>query len=169
MRLLQLGSPAVALGIGGWDLHSGERKDAPPLYSFFGRSWASLGWLLARIPEPSGAPGSMLDHTLVVTTSDFGRDPGLEQEQGFNPAARGNDHGSHPACFYLAHAMMGAGVRGGRITGAVSTDTFDGTKADVRFGPPQLLATILDSLGLDAANAEWGFPDSVPIPGLFVG
>jgi hypothetical protein len=72
MRLLQLGSPVVALEIESFDFHSAERTDGPELYGFLGRLWATIGWLLKRIPDPAG--GSMYDSTLVVTTSDFGRD-----------------------------------------------------------------------------------------------
>jgi len=53
IRLLQLGSPAVTLEISNFDFHSGERTGGPPLYSFLGRLWAALRWLLPRIQDPS--------------------------------------------------------------------------------------------------------------------
>lgn len=163
IRLLQLGSPAVTLELPGFDLHSGERALAPTLYSYLGRLWATLSWLLPRIPDPSGE-GSLFDRTLVTTMSDFGRDPG--GPTGWN-AGEGTDHGFDPACFYLAHAVMGAGVPGGRLVNGVRTDTFDARNAPTRSSPPQFLATLLDALGLDAANEEYGFPEAPPIGALW--
>ncbi|HEU5056028.1 MAG TPA: DUF1501 domain-containing protein, partial [Kofleriaceae bacterium] len=155
VRLLQLGSPAVTLEIADFDLHSGERTDGPALYSFLGRLWASLGWLLARIPDPAG--GTMLDSTLVVTTSDFGRDPAAPR--GFN-GGEGSDHGADPGCYYLAHALMGAGVRGGQLVGGVSTDDYDARREPLQIAPTRLLATVLHALGIDPADPDLGFPDA---------
>lgn len=156
IRLLQLGSPAVTLELGGFDLHSFERALAPPVYAYFGRLWATLCWLLPRIDDPSGE-GSLLDRTLVSTMSDFGRDPG--GPSGWN-AGEGTDHGNDPSCFYLAHAVMGAGVSGGRLVNGVRTDTFDARTEPTRSSPTQLLATQLQALGLDPANEEYGFPQA---------
>jgi uncharacterized protein (DUF1501 family) len=155
VRLLQLGSPAVALEIPDFDLHSGERSDGPPLYSFLGRLWASLGWLLARIPDPDG--GTLLDSTLVLTTSDFGRDPAAPR--GFN-GGEGSDHGADPGCYYLAHAVMGAGVPGGRLIAGVSTDNYDARRESLQVAPTRLLATVLDALGIDSADPDVGFPEA---------
>jgi uncharacterized protein (DUF1501 family) len=153
VRLLQLGSPAVALEIGNFDFHSGERSEGPALYSFLGRLWASLGWLLARIPAPEG--GTLLDSTLVVTTSDFGRDPA--GPSGWN-AGEGSDHGADAGCFYLAHAVMGAGVRGGQLIGEVSTRDYDARREPLQIAPIRLLATLLGALGVDPADPTFGFP-----------
>ena len=155
VRLLQLGSPAVALEIADFDLHSGERSYGPPLYGFLGRLWASLGWLLARIPDPEG--GSLLDSTLVMTTSDFGRDPAAPR--GFN-GGEGSDHGADPGCYYLAHALMGAGVPGGRLIGGVSTDSYDARREPLQIAPVRLLGTVLHALGVDPADPDVGFPDA---------
>ncbi len=153
IRLLQLGSPAVALEIESFDFHSGERRYGPPLYGFIGRLWAAIGWLLKRIPDPAG--GTMFDSTLVVTTSDFGRD--AAGPRGWN-AGEGSDHGADPGCFYLAHAITGAGVRGGALVGGVSTDHYDARREPVQIAPVQLLATLLAAVGIDPADPEVGFP-----------
>ena len=155
VRLLQLGSPAVALEMPDFDLHSGERSDGPALYGFLGRLWASLGWLLARIPDPDG--GTLLDSTLVLTTSDFGRDPAAPR--GFN-GGEGSDHGADPGCYYLAHAVMGAGVPGGRLIAGVSTDNYDARRESLQVAPTRLLATVLDALGIDPADPDVGFPEA---------
>lgn len=151
VRLLQIGSPAVTLETPNFDFHSGERLGGPPLYGYFGRAWAALHWLLSRIP--SGA-GSLLDRTLVITMSDFGRDRALAT--GFN-AGDGSDHGADYACFYLAHAVMGGGVTPNRLVGAIDTSSYNGS-GQTHYTPPQLLVTLLDAIGLDPANEEWGLP-----------
>lgn len=153
VRLLQLGSPAVALEIESFDFHSGERSEGPPLYSYIGRLWAALGWLLARIPDPAG--GTLFDSTLMLTTSDFGRDPG--GPSGWN-GGEGSDHGADAGCFYLAHAVTGAGVTGGKLVGGVSTTDYDARHAPVQIAPIQLLATVLAALGLDPDDGAIGFP-----------
>jgi uncharacterized protein (DUF1501 family) len=153
VRLLQIGSPAVTVETPTFDFHSGESVQGPPLYGYFGRMWAALQWLLSRIPAPGG--GTLLDRTLVVTMSDFGRD--RAGANGFN-AGDGSDHGADFACFYLAHAVMGAGIRKNRLVGPVDTSTYNASTQSVTYTPQQLLVTLLHALGLDPADEEWGLP-----------
>ena len=165
VRLLQLGSPAAALEIQSFDFHSAERRDGPTLYRFLGRLLASLHFLLSQLEDPAVPGTSMLEHTLVVTTSDFGRDPG--RIRGFN-AGEGSDHGASPACYFLGHLVFGAGVVAGRLLGRASTDTYDARSEPLRQHPRQLLATLLWSLGLPHRDELFGFPDvSEPIRGLW--
>ncbi len=160
VRLLQLDS-SVACELFSWDTHSQELAAADQ-YRCLGRMLASLHWLLARIPE-RGEPGkSMLDRTLIVTTSDFGRDP--PGPTGYNSGG-GSDHGAMPACYSLAHFVDGPIVRG-KWLGAVDTKTYDARKAPVRFSQKQLLATILGAIGLDPQDPEYGFEQTTPIAGL---
>src|SRR5262249_27227191 len=106
IRMLQIDAPVVVLEIGSFDFHSAEQAQASELYSFVGRAWAALRWLLAKIPDPGGG-GSLFDHTLCFSMSDFGRDsPG---PTGWN-GGYGTDHGSDYACYYLAHPVMGANI-----------------------------------------------------------
>jgi hypothetical protein len=151
VRLLQIGSPAVTLETPNFDFHSGERLGGPPLYGYLGRAWAALHWLLSRIPSGSG---SLLDRTLVVTMSDFGRDRALAT--GWN-AGDGSDHGADFACFYLAHAVMGGGITPNQLVGAIDTNSYNGSGGS-HYTPQQLLVTLLDAIGLDPANEEWGLP-----------
>lgn len=157
LRLLQLGSPAVALEIANFDFHSGERRDGPTLYRFLGRLLASLVFLLERLDDPSVPGTKMLANTLVLTRSEFGRDPGAVR--GFNGTAEGSDHGASHACSFLADAMVGAGVPGGRLIGRASTNDYDARREAERFHPRQLLASVLWSLGLDHRDERFGFPD----------
>jgi uncharacterized protein (DUF1501 family) len=165
VRLLQIGSPAVAVSLGNYDLHSGERTGAPRLYRGLGAAWASLHFLLGQIADPLEPDVSMLDRTLVLTVSEFGRDPGSPRT-GFN-GGEGSDHGAHPACYYLAHAIMGAGITGGRIAGGVNTDSYDARKEPLRYGPRQLLATALYALGIDPQHPRWTFEGASAIEELW--
>ncbi|MEI8258397.1 MAG: DUF1501 domain-containing protein, partial [Deltaproteobacteria bacterium] len=165
VRLLQLGSPAIAVEMGGFDTHSGERRDAPARFRFVGRMWATLQFLLSRMPEP-GEPGkTMLDRTLVLTMSEMGRDPGSDAT-GFNNG-EGSDHGADPSCYYLAHGIMGGGVVPGRHVGAASANTYVPAMAD-RIPLRRLHSTALWALGLENDNPDWGFPDVQPVTQLFM-
>lgn len=167
VRLLQIGSPAVAIDVPGFDAHSGERTAAPRVYRHVGATLATLHFVLSRLADPIEPKVSMLDRTLVVTTSEFGRDPG-QTTTGFN-GGEGTDHGSHPACYYLAHAVMGAGVPGGRIVGGVSTESYDARRESVRYSPQRFLATTLHALGIDVARNAYGFDNAAPIEELWKG
>jgi hypothetical protein len=104
LRLLQLGSPAVSVSIGGFDTHDSEVQKAPALYTRFARFVAGVHFALGRMPDPEG--GTMLEHTLVVTTSEFGRNG---TDGGFN-GADGTDHGNGSGWRYQAHVVFGAGI-----------------------------------------------------------
>jgi uncharacterized protein (DUF1501 family) len=162
VRLLQADSPAVCMEIGNFDLHSNERDGGPPLYTFLGRLLASLQFVMSRVPDPLDTSSTLLDRTLVVTMSDFGRDRGTVH--GYN-GGEGSDHGADTSCFYLAHAMMGGGIRRDRVFGAADTNTYDGR--GVGYAPDRMLATVLDALGLDALDEEYGLPQSSPIAELW--
>lgn len=163
IRLMQLGSPAVSVSLSGFDMHSGEDDRAPALYGRIGRVWSALHFILSRTEDPEDPRRSMLDTTLVMTNSEFGRDPGTPRT-GFNGGG-GSDHGSHAATFYVGHAIMGAGVRGGNYLGRVDTKSYDARRARERFAPADLLATVLYALGID--SARWGFAEAKPIVGLW--
>jgi len=166
IRLLQLGTPALCLELGSFDFHSQERTQAHELYAFLGRLMATLNWVMKRIPDPQHPGRSLHDTTLVVTMSDFARDPG-SPNTGYN-GSEGSDHGNDPSCYYLAHAAMGGGVQSGRILSEVSTDDFRGDRAAQRFDQRDLLVTMFWVLGLDPKNPEWGLDDvSAPLDGLF--
>jgi hypothetical protein len=148
LRLLQLGAPAVSVSIGGFDTHDSEVQKAPALYTRFARFVAGIHFALARMPDPGG--GTMLDHTLVVTTSEFGRS-GVDG--GFN-AGQGTDHGGGPGWRYQAHVVFGAGVTPKKLH---PTDD-----DNVPIGKPcsthRLLATIAAALGAPPDEIEKLWP-----------
>jgi hypothetical protein len=78
----------------------------------------------------------MLDDTLVVWTTEFGRTPGIDGEKG---------RGHHSACF--SSWLAGGGVRGGLAYG--STDDVGAIVAEDRVHVHDFHATILHLLGLD--------------------
>jgi hypothetical protein len=78
----------------------------------------------------------MLDDTLVVWTTEFGRTPGVDGDKG---------RGHHSACY--SSWLAGAGVRGGTVYG--STDDIGATVAENRVHVHDFHATILNLLGLD--------------------
>lgn len=165
LRLLQFGSPAVALSIGGFDTHDLETERAPKLFSRLARFVAGVHFALRNIPDPAG--GSMLDSTLVVTTSEFGRN-GVAPD-GFN-AGLGSDHGGDPGWRYQAHVVFGAGVVPKRLH---DTDD-DNRPLDRPASTHRLLATIASATGIDqsAIDARWPagtalYPESGPMTELW--
>ena len=78
----------------------------------------------------------MLEDTLLVWTTEFGRTPGVDGDKG---------RGHHSACF--SSWMAGAGVKGGISYGA--TDEIGATVAENRVHVHDFHATILHLLGID--------------------
>ena len=78
----------------------------------------------------------MLDDTLVVWTTEFGRTPGVDGTKG---------RGHHSACF--SSWMAGGGVKGGMAYGA--TDEIASTVVENKVHVHDFHATILHLLGLD--------------------
>jgi hypothetical protein len=96
------------------------------------------------------AQRGLLDDTLVVNLAEFGRTPKV------NPAG-GRDH--WPQCFTVGFA--GGGVQGGRVVGA--SDPIGAVPADRPTEPPEVIATILHSLGLNIESHLPG-PAGRPFP-----
>lgn len=78
----------------------------------------------------------MLEDTLVVWTTEFGRTPGVDGEKG---------RGHHGSCF--SSWLAGGGVKGGLAYG--STDEIGATIAENRVHVHDFHATILHLLGID--------------------
>jgi Protein of unknown function (DUF1501) len=78
----------------------------------------------------------MLEDTLVVWTTEFGRTPGVDGDKG---------RGHHSACF--SSWLAGAGVKGGLSYG--NTDEIGATVAEDQVHVHDFHATILHLLGID--------------------
>jgi uncharacterized protein (DUF1501 family) len=81
----------------------------------------------------------LLDSTLVVAVGEFGRTPKINERAG-------RDHWN--SCY--SALLAGAGVRGGRVVG--SSDRRGEHPVDRRVTPADLGATVLDRLGVGAAD-----------------
>jgi len=112
-----------------WDTHGNNfnrlRNDMLPPYD---RAFAALlDDLAAR---------GMLDETLIVSLSDFGRTPRVN-------GGAGRDH--YPNCYSVLYA--GGGIKGGQIYG--KSDRLGAEPLDLPCGPSDFLATIFHALGID--------------------
>lgn len=92
----------------------------------------------------------MLDKTMVTCLAEFGRTPKV------NPAG-GRDH--WPQCWTINFA--GGGVKGGRVVG--KSDDIGAYPTERPVKPPEVVATILKSLGVDL-EAHLPGPQSRPFP-----
>jgi hypothetical protein len=113
-----------------WDSHEDVRRDHGPLATGMARGAAALIKDLKRV--------GLLDETIVIWTTEFGRMP---SSQG----GKGRDH--NPFCF--TSWLCGGGVKGGVSYGP--SDEFGYKPAD-RKNPTQvydLHATVLHLLGID--------------------
>lgn len=81
----------------------------------------------------------MLDDTLVVFATEFGRTPRLNKFQG-------RDHWA----FGYSHAFAGAGVPGGQVVGR--TDREGGYVIERPFLPDDVAATIYEKVGIDRSQ-----------------
>lgn len=127
-RLIEAGVRFVTVSDNGWDTHSDnfrQLKDRlmPPVDQ-------GLPVLLADLEQRG-----MLESTLVVWLTDFGRTPQIN-------ASSGRDHWA-TAAFAV---MAGAGVPGGSVLGR--TDAEGGRPTDNEYFPEDVAATIYAKLGI---------------------
>ena len=120
-------------GGGGWDAHS-------KLKSNHTRNCARVDKPIAGLLKDLKQRG-LLDETLVVWATEFGRTPGAERSDG-------RDH--HPYGFSVW--MAGGGLKGGIAHGA--TDEIGFHAAEDRHYVTDVHATILHQLGLDPRALE---------------
>ncbi len=140
-RLVEAGSRLVTLTYGGWDMHTnitaGFRNSMPPLD-------VALSALLDDLSERG-----LLDETLVMVSSEFGRTPKV------NPDA-GRDH--WPKVFSIM--LAGGGIKPGQIYGA--SDATASEPDDKPVSPEDLATTMYHLLGI-VADKELMAPGDRPI------
>lgn len=128
-RLVEAGSRFVSVENGHWDTH---RKNTFSLRELLCPSFdQALPALLNDLTNRG-----LLEKTLVVVTTEFGRTPRI------NPLL-GRDH--WPNAFSIL--MAGAGIKGGQVIGA--TDKIAGEVADRPITAQDMVATILHTLGIN--------------------
>ena len=128
-RLVEAGCRFVAIENGHWDTH---RKNTWSLKELLCPSFDQAVPALLNDLEDRG----MLDKTLVVISTEFGRTPRINQ-------LLGRDH--WPNAFSIV--MAGAGINGGQVIGA--TDKQGASVTDRPITPEDMTATILHTLGID--------------------
>jgi hypothetical protein len=128
-RLVGAGCRFVSIETGHWDTHrENTRSLRDVLAPGLDRAFATLVSDLDR--------RGMLDSTLVVLTTEFGRTPRIN-------SMAGRDH--WPQAFSIV--MAGGGVRPGIVIGA--TDRIGGAVTDRPITPGDMAATVLYGLGID--------------------
>ena len=132
-RLVERGVKFVKVNLGGWDYHDDIYGRMPGNAN---KLDSGLSALLSHLSQKG-----LLDSTLVVVSTEFGRKPDV------NPNA-GRDH--HPDGFTCL--MAGAGVKAGQIYG---TTTPDGKHADEKaLDVTDFNASIAWRLGIDPSLEE---------------
>jgi Protein of unknown function (DUF1501) len=120
-------------GAGAWDAHGGLRAN-------HGRNCAQVDKPVAGLLADLKRRG-MLDDTIVVFATEFGRTPG---QQGGD----GRDHHIYGFSVWLA----GGGIKGGIVHGA--TDELGFHAIEHRHYITDIHATVLHQLGIDARRLE---------------
>ncbi len=127
-RLVEAGVRFVSLTYGGWDHHDNIRQGFAGQMPAFDQGFAAL----IRDLDQRG----MLDSTLVLVTTEFGRTPKVN-------GTAGRDH--YPKVFSIV--MAGGGMKQGYVHGST-----DPTGSEVDSDPltvPDYAATIYSLLGID--------------------
>jgi hypothetical protein len=127
-RLVEAGVRFVSLTYGGWDHHDNIRAGISNQMPAFDQAFAAL----IRDLDSRG----MLDSTLVLVTTEFGRTPKINQNGG-------RDH--YPKVFSIV--MAGGGIKRGCVHG--STDATGTEPNDNPLTVPDYAATIYSLLGID--------------------
>lgn len=132
-RLVEQGVRFVQIYDDGWDAHTELKKNHSNRCAAVDKP---IGGLLKDLKRRG-----LLDETLVVWATEFGRTPGAERSDG-------RDH--HPYGFSVW--MAGGGIKGGTVHGA--TDEIGFHAVEDRHYVTDIHATVLHQLGLDPRRME---------------
>lgn len=130
-RLVAAGSRFVTVSYGSWDTHAYHYRGIETAMPDFDRAFAGL---IIDLDQRG-----MLDSTLVLVTSEFGRTPRVN-------AGGGRDH--WPRVFSIV--MAGGGVKRGHVYGA--SDALAGEPADNPLSIEDYSTTLYHLLGIDASK-----------------
>ena len=140
-RLVEAGVRFVSLTAGGWDHHQNIKgaiaNNLPPVDH-------AVATLISDLEERG-----LLDTTLVMLTTEFGRTPKINKDGG-------RDH--WPRVFSVM--MAGGGIKKGHIHG--SSDALGGEPEEDRVGVEDLATTVYHQLGI-TADKELMAPGDRPI------
>lgn len=146
-RLVESGVRFVSVTYGGWDMHTNIGANMNKTLPSFDQAYATL----INDLDQRG----MLDSTIVMVSSEFGRTPKINKDGG-------RDH--WPRVFSVAFA--GGGFKKGYIHGAS-----DATGGDVDNSPltiENLAATLYSQIGIDP-DAKLSTPDGRPVAIVYNG
>ena len=142
-RLIERGVRTVGIFHSSWDHHSNLDPQLRHNCLMADQPIAALLKDLKR--------RGLLDDTLVVWNSEFGRTPLGENREGENSKVTGRDH--HPYAFSIW--MAGGGVRGGQVIGETDEIAWGVARDPVHVH--DLQATILHLCGLDHTRLTYRF------------
>jgi hypothetical protein len=125
-RLVEHGVRFVEVAFGSWDTHTANFINTPRLCETFDTA-------VSAFVQDLEARG-LLASTMIVVSSEFGRTPKINQNQG-------RDH--YPV---FSSVLIGGGIKGGMKWG--STDKAGAAPVDGKVSPPDINATIGYALGL---------------------
>jgi len=128
-RLVESGVRFVSLTYGGWDFHTGIRAATGSQLPQFDQAFAALITDLART--------GLLDSTLVMVSSEFGRTPKIN-------ATAGRDH--WPKVFSVL--LAGGGIKKGHIYG--SSDSTATEPEEDALTVEDLACTVYAQMGIDS-------------------
>jgi hypothetical protein len=126
-RLVEQGIRFVEVSLGSWDTHTTNFTRVPELCD-------ELDSAMSTLLQDLSSRG-MLEDTLVVLATEFGRTPEINNNDG-------RDH--HPKSFTCV--LAGGGIRGGQVYGASDERGFNVAEKSVTI--PALNATIAYALGI---------------------
>jgi Protein of unknown function (DUF1501) len=126
-RLIERGVRYVEVGVNGWDTHVANFVRTPELAESLDRGLSSL------LNDLKAA--GLLNDTLVVLATEFGRTPVINMNQG-------RDH--YPQAFSCA--LFGGGIKAGHVHGATTAD--GSAVASGKLSIADFNATIAAALGL---------------------
>jgi len=127
-RLVEAGVRFVSLTYGGWDHHDNIRNGVSNQMPTFDQAFAAL------LRDLAGR--GMLDSTLVLVTTEFGRTPKIN-------GTAGRDH--YPKVFSIV--MAGGGIKQGYVHGG--TDPTGSEPENDPLTVPDYAATVYHLLGID--------------------
>jgi uncharacterized protein (DUF1501 family) len=140
-RLVEAGARFVTLTYGGWDHHASITNNMRQRLPEFDQAYAAL---IADLDERG-----LLDSTLVLVSSEFGRTPKINNDGG-------RDHWSK----VFSVALAGAGIKRGAIVG--NSGATANEPEDTPITPEDLAATVYHQLGINAEK-ELMAPGARPI------
>jgi uncharacterized protein (DUF1501 family) len=140
-RLVAAGVRMVSLQYGSWDLHAGLPNGMRSQMPAFDQALAALIRDLDR--------NGLLDRTLVMVSSEFGRTPKINKDAG-------RDH--WPKVFSVV--LAGGGIKKGFVFGASNATASEPERDPI--GPEDLATTVYHQLGI-VADKELMAPGNRPI------